>query len=421
MMPVTALLFAAALQTGQGIEQIVPTFNPVITSLPNPSKEGQRTLCMVGQLFTLTRDGDYATADGDLYVLLEPLKVQAGPEPEAEVFHFDTAALTKLRTKDERFGDCYTVAIPWPKDWAEVTQLRVSTKFEPTANWQPTIIGTPQTILVDYETTKDAKRTDLVRCCTSNFEVHAPDDKLAAQVAKAAEKHRKELAEKWLGKELPAWEERCPIAIRLNEKRTGGATTFTFAAKDPAVAGMEMSLFGTSKMVLENVLPHEITHSVIATAIGKPVPRWVDEGIGVLAESTDEQAAHDQKCHEFLAAGRGYRLKYLFDAKDYPRDVIVLFAQGHSVCRFLLTRKLRMKEGSMSPEKGLVKFTTLGMEVGWDEAMRVVYGFENVNELEEAWLAWLHMPESVLGAAKSQEKAKSMVDEYHIPPTKLPK
>ena len=49
-----------------------------------------------------------------------------------------------------------------------------------------------------------------------------------------------------------------------------------------------------------------------------------------------KQAGHDTLTRQLLNEGRGIRLKALFRMTEYPRDMTLLNAQGHSVCRFLL-------------------------------------------------------------------------------------
>ncbi|HEX5273187.1 MAG TPA: sigma-70 family RNA polymerase sigma factor, partial [Gemmataceae bacterium] len=77
---------------------------------------------------------------------------------------------------------------------------------------------------------------------SKNFEVTAPTARIARLIAEAAERHRKEQAVLWLGKELPAWENRCPITVKITASGVGGATTFDF--KGGAVASRNMHLEG---------------------------------------------------------------------------------------------------------------------------------------------------------------------------------
>ena len=48
---------------------------------------------------------------------------------------------------------------------------------------------------------------------SQNFIVFASSPEWAAQIAQVAEKNRHDLANYWLGKELPTWSERCPVHV----------------------------------------------------------------------------------------------------------------------------------------------------------------------------------------------------------------
>ncbi len=55
---------------------------------------------------------------------------------------------------------------------------------------------------------------------TTNFEVHAPTRRVAQLIGAEAERQRKAMALRWLGKEMDAWTTRCPIKVTLT---TNGA------------------------------------------------------------------------------------------------------------------------------------------------------------------------------------------------------
>ena len=112
---------------------------------------------------------------------------------------------------------------------------------------------------------------------TQNFIVSARDPAFARQVCEAAEQYRVELAHEWLGRELPAWSQPCPITVQDGPQLgAGGATSFSFDRGHPF--GWTMSIQGSRERILDSVLPHEVTHTVFATHFGRPVPRWADEG-----------------------------------------------------------------------------------------------------------------------------------------------
>ncbi|HEX4608641.1 MAG TPA: hypothetical protein VH092_10595 [Urbifossiella sp.] len=211
-----------------------------------------------------------------------------------------------------------------------------------------------------------------------------------------------------------------PVAVKITAGGAGGATTFTFGQSDgerpPGVTSAAMELHGPFKTTLASTLPHEVMHVVLATHFGRPVPRWADEGIAVLAESDVEQTNHEVRARELLNAGRGIRLATLFRMTDYPRDMIVMFVQGHSVCRFLLdrgppadggpTRSVRYPAGPASERvttfpsddryAALLAFVGIGSWANtpesWAAAAKGVYGFDSIDALEQAWIDSLREP-----------------------------
>src|SRR5260370_27583640 len=61
---------------------------------------------------------------------------------------------------------------------------------------------------------------------TPNFMVEAPTAQIAQQVGQMAELYRKEKAMQWLGREMPQWQERCPLHVKVTFGGAGGATSF---------------------------------------------------------------------------------------------------------------------------------------------------------------------------------------------------
>jgi RNA polymerase sigma factor (sigma-70 family) len=256
---------------------------------------------------------------------------------------------------------------------------------------------------------------------SANFVVSAPTPVMARVIASEAEHHRRVLALKWLGKELPRWSQPCEVRF-VTGIGNGGATTFTYAKdKDgkPVMKSAGMEIRGDFMAALTANLPHEVMHTVLASHFGRPLPRWADEGISLLSEGDAEQFAHDVRVRELLNAGRGIRLKVLLTMAEYPRDVIVLYSQGHSLARFLADRSAPgvpgfenlphvgqlFKNPGADGHRRLIAFIQLGMErntaESWGEAAKTVYGFDSVDALEEEWLASLKAPLKKDGAKSS--------------------
>jgi hypothetical protein len=176
---------------------------------------------------------------------------------------------------------------------------------------------------------------------STHFVVTAPDAVLARKVAQEAERFRKELAMEWLGHEIGQWEDKCPITVELS-RHCGGETSFVFVT-DPnsqtRPRSWEMKIFGTPERILDSVLPHEVTHTIFATHFGQPLPRWADEGACTIVEHEIERKKNHQMLIDFLHSNRGIPFNRMFEMKQYPQDILPLYAQGHSLSKYLVMQK----------------------------------------------------------------------------------
>jgi hypothetical protein len=218
-----------------------------------------------------------------------------------------------------------------------------------------------------------------------NFRVSAPTDQIAQQVAQFAEKYRRQKALEWLGKEMPTWGQKCPIKVTLTPggRGTSGGGATTFAFDNGAILEQHMHIEGDLEQILHSVLPHEVTHTVFAYHFRDRVPRWADEGGSVLSENDFERSRHDDLVRRSLAGGKAFRLRYLFDLENYPRDgqdVMTLYAQGYAITRYLVER---------NGKPAFLNFLADAKRYGWDQALRMHYRLESVEQLEQGWLDWM--------------------------------
>jgi hypothetical protein len=214
---------------------------------------------------------------------------------------------------------------------------------------------------------------------TQNFVVEAPTPEIAQQIGQYAEHYRREKARLWLGREMTPWSEPCPLKVQVTGGGSGGATSFAFDRGQ--VLGQHMNIEGRLDRLLASVLPHEVTHTVFAYHFRQPVPRWADEGGSVLSEDEPERKHHERLVRQVLQQRRAMPLRRLFSLREYPRDVMVLYAQGYSVTAFLVARSSR---------PAFLNFVAAGMTQGWDQAIRAHYRFNSVEELEQAWIRSLY-------------------------------
>ena len=142
-------------------------------------------------------------------------------------------------------------------------------------------LATPRALADDYDGAETIH--------TANFAVSAPNRATAIRVGHAAEQFRREKAVDWFGVELPRWSERCAITVQWS---FGRGRSFTgFRDRVP----VHLVLDGPLPHLLENVLPHEITHAVVISHLDFHFPCWADEGAAVLSSSPADGDRFDAK------------------------------------------------------------------------------------------------------------------------------
>lgn len=214
---------------------------------------------------------------------------------------------------------------------------------------------------------------------STNFLVVAPTAEIAKQVAEEAEKQRKALAKCWLGKEIPDWSRRCPICVRIDPV-CGGSSNFNFANCREVGLQPKMNLQGSVDLILTNVLPHEMTHVVLACHFLKPTARWADEAAAMLGESEQQCARYQNAFRSFAAPRRMYALADLLEMRDYPGEPKLFYDQSYSLACYLVSLKDRAT---------FLDFVGAGPKEGWARVAKVHYKFDSLNGLESAWLAWI--------------------------------
>ncbi len=213
---------------------------------------------------------------------------------------------------------------------------------------------------------------------SQNFIVFAQDPHLAQAVCQAAEKYRRDLAQYWLGRELPPWPAPCPIRVVSGRNLAAqGVTTYN----PSPVRDFQMEVVGTQQRILDSVLPHEVTHTVLATHFGRPLPRWADEGICTTVEHASERSKHEAKLREFLRSRRGIAMNKLFLLKEYPADILPMYAQGYSVCQFLIAQK--------GPRVFIEFLQDYMQRPSWTANVKKHYDYDSLKELQDYWLAWV--------------------------------
>jgi hypothetical protein len=249
---------------------------------------------------------------------------------------------------------------------------------------------------------------------TTNFQIEYVEGQrdLAERAGKAAEEARATLVKRW-GETTPGvpWSPRCEIRLystaaefsRVTGQPPESPGISTLRMTDGRIDGRRINLRIDHPNIVRAVLPHEVTHVVLADLFPhKQIPRWADEGMAVLSEPPSEQNVRAADLTEPLAVGRLFRLNDLV-AMDYPdpRYLSLYYAQSVSLTRFLV------EQGSPAQ---FIKFVQQAQWSGFEPALEQVYEISNFGELQTKWLTFAKAKSSgVLTATSDRDAAVTPV------------
>jgi hypothetical protein len=222
---------------------------------------------------------------------------------------------------------------------------------------------------------------------TDHFRIyHVGERGLARKTAIAAERARANARCKWLADDYSDWEQRGQVLIYPTAKEYSDATgTPTrspghseIRADGSRVVMRRIHLHADEPGMVEAVLPHEVTHAVLAGQFGdQPVPRWADEGMAVLDEPRDRIDRHLRALTSQRDQGLLFSARELIGMKDYPepRRMAAFYAQSVSLAEFLSEAK---------DTRTVARFVRDGLRDGYESSLQRHYGW-SFDELERRW------------------------------------
>lgn len=217
---------------------------------------------------------------------------------------------------------------------------------------------------------------------TKNFIVRSGSGN-AKMYAAALEYNRYKNAMEFLGRPIADWSSPCLVDIQL-AGGNGGATTFAFTNGDFGKPfGWKMSIQGTPNGLLEDTIPHEVMHMVTAEAFQRMTPRWIDEGIATTTETeTGGQAKLKNLLNQFMQQGRIKDFSSIMNKKEYPRDMLTIYAQGNSISNYLIEKG----GGGIIGKRKLYEAFGYANQHGWPAALNKYYGFSGTGQFQSEWL-----------------------------------
>jgi hypothetical protein len=223
---------------------------------------------------------------------------------------------------------------------------------------------------------------------SANFRLyHLHSRSLAEAALHTAERARAAQQREWFGAAGADWEPKCRICLYPSGESYSAATGAPvnpggghtdIRAEEGRVFDRCIHLHGSRNLLLNGVLPHEVTHAVLAGRFGgERVPRWADEGMAILAESQPRIDLHLRQLPRWREEELLFPARELIQMRDYPRPqtIPVFYAQSVSLVDFLFQ------------EKGAKCFTAFvrdGERDGYGTSLRRHYGW-SFAELDRRW------------------------------------
>ncbi|MEZ4749354.1 MAG: thioredoxin family protein [Bdellovibrionota bacterium] len=253
---------------------------------------------------------------------------------------------------------------------------------------------------------------------SANFIVLADSDAFAKAVAEEAERHYAGQARYWFGKTYPRLWRRVEIrTLKADKDRTSGLTKFSFDRGE--VFGWEMVVRGTEESILAEVVPHEVSHIIMALAFRRPLPRALDEGIATLWEPQD---AHGFYFTRLKNESQMRSLSRLLRHAEYPRDMEALYdlyAYGMKLADYLLRYDDPKNSSALLPASypSQSRFRLLNLikeahRRGWEAAFEYVYG-KSLSSIQREFETYAYS-ENVSGNSDAQNQWQPVTADYLI-------
>jgi len=226
----------------------------------------------------------------------------------------------------------------------------------------------------------------------------------------ACEALRAQLVEQWGCQADAIWAPKCDVVLHpnsesyLREVGQGGRPTVASSLVDRQrgkIALRRIDIREEHSPWQTTALGHELTHVVLADRFAaRPLPRWIDEGTAILADSPKKQVRHWQEVKSAMAVGRHFRALELVSLVDYPAQHRwgTFYGQSAALVEFLVAR---------SGHATFLTFVEQALDQGYETALRQTYQL-SMAELERDWHAHL-------AAASGPSAAQVSVQEDHAP------
>lgn len=227
---------------------------------------------------------------------------------------------------------------------------------------------------------------------SANFRVFQVGSPLSDERMQEIEQYRARTQEKWVSSSLRrSWSPKCDVYVYPTpasfEKQTRQSAEMlaltSLEVGEGRVWRRGVSIRGDLDREFSAVLKHEITHVLLADVFSDyPIPAWLDEGIAVAEERSERRQTLHGQLLDALEVKRHEKLDRLFGLTQFPPDqdrADLIYAQSASLVEYLLTLK---------DPQAVIQFAKACRSETTTSALRRHFGFQTVEEAENAWVEW---------------------------------
>lgn len=225
---------------------------------------------------------------------------------------------------------------------------------------------------------------------TSNFRVYSRlAEPEAVELAGLCESHRTELQGVWLeSSKVSAWAPKCGVYLHPSSSdynralghvgdRSVGSTRLNYDHGRPTERRIDLRADAADWSI--GALPHELTHVVLGDVFGGiSIPRWADEGMAMLAESSAKKRLRMASLKHSTASRVGFSMSSLLAVQGLPEPHLRDPFYGQSAA---LVSLLVAERGS----KHFIEFVRKSQTSGQTDALHEVYGFATSDDLQHLW------------------------------------
>ena len=223
-----------------------------------------------------------------------------------------------------------------------------------------------------------------------DFCVHGASPARARMILDHAATLRRDAFSQLLGESSPnRWLVRCEIHVHASAESFAqavggpaadarGATSLEFSGD--RVIMRRIDVMGDGPAIVPDAIDHELVHVVLADHfVHAAPPRWADEGLALLFDSSEKQRAHEADFQDARRRGLAWTAADLLSMEEYPADAArqrVFYGQSAALVRWLIARH---------DAATFIRFLDDAAVVGIDTALDRHYALSSSASVSSAW------------------------------------